>query len=64
MLYARLLYPSYYFDIYEEVMNKERSEEDLLKIISKNENFEELLKKAYLEITKYAILEKVEWIIN
>ncbi len=64
MLYARLLYPSYYFDIYEEVMNKERSEEDLLKIISKNENFEEFLKKAYLEITKYAILEKVEWIIN
>ena len=64
MLYARLLYPSYYFDIYEEVMNKERSEEDLLKIISKNENFEEFLKKAYLEIIKYAILEKVEWIIN
>ena len=64
MLYARLLYPSYYFDIYEEVMNKERSEEDLLKIISKNKNFEEFLKKAYLEITKYAILEKVEWIIN
>lgn len=64
MLYARLLYPSYYVDIYEEVMNKERSEEDLLKIISKNENFEEFLKKAYLEITKYAILEKVEWIIN
>ena len=64
MFYARLLYPSYYFDIYEEVMNKERSEEDLLKIISKNENFEEFLKKAYLEITKYAILEKVEWIIN
>lgn len=64
MLYARLLYPSYYFDIYEEIMNKERSEEDLLKIISKNENFEEFLKKAYLEITKYAILEKVEWIIN
>ena len=64
MFYARLLYPSYYFDIYEEVMNKERSEEDLLKIISKNKNFEEFLKKAYLEITKYAILEKVEWIIN
>lgn len=64
MLYARLLYPSYYFDIYEEIMNKERSEEDLLKIISKNKNFEEFLKKAYLEITKYAILEKVEWIIN
>ena len=64
MLYARLLYPSYYFDIYEEVMNKERSEEVLLKIISKNKNFEEFLKKAYLEITKYAILEKVEWIIN
>lgn len=64
MLFARLLYPSYYFDIYEEVMNKERNEEDLVNIISKNKSFEEFLKKAYLEITKYAKLEKIDWLIN
>lgn len=63
MLYARLLYPSYYFDVYDEVMNKDRKEEDLIKIISKNQEYELFLKKAYLEISKYAPLEKIDWLI-
>ena len=64
MLYARLLYPSYYFDIYEEVMNKERDEEDLVDVIKKHDLYEDFLKKAYLEITKYAMIEKIDWLIN
>lgn len=64
MLYARLLYPSYYFDIYEEVMNKERDEEDLVRVIKKADLYEDFLKKAYLEITKYAMIEKIDWLIN
>lgn len=64
MLYARLLYPSYYFDIYEEVMNKDRDEEDLVLIINKNQKYEEFLKKTYLEITKYAPIEKIDWLIS
>lgn len=64
MFYARLLYPSYYFDIYEEVMNKDRNEEDLVNIIKKSNNFETFLKEAYLEITKYAPIDKIDWLIN
>ena len=64
MLYARLLYPSYYFDIYEEVMNKDRNEEDLIKIIKKANLYEDFLKAAYLEINKYAAIEKIDWIIG
>lgn len=64
MLYARLLYPSYYFDIYEEVMNKDRNEEDLVDIIKKCSSYETFLKEAYLEITKYAPIEKIDWLIN
>lgn len=64
MLYARLLYPSYYFDIYEEVMNKERDEEDLVRVIKKADLYEDFLKKAYLEITKYAMIERIDWLIN
>ena len=64
MLYARLLYPSYYFDVYENVMNKEQNEEDLLDIIKKCNGFEYFLKEAYLEITKYAPIEKIDWLIN
>ena len=64
MLYARLLYPTYYFDVYESVMNKNGDEEELVNIIKKCDSYEEFLKKAYLEISKYAKIDKVEWIIN
>lgn len=64
MLFARLLYPSYYFDVYEEIMNKEKEEDSLIKIVSKVNDYEKFLKKAYLEISKYAPIEKIDWLIN
>ena len=64
MLYARLLYPSYYFDIYEQIMNKKIDEDNLLKVVNKVNLYEQFLKKAYLEISKYANIEKIDWIIN
>ena len=64
MLYARLLYPSYYFDVYEEIMNKDRNEEDLIKIVKKSDLYESFLKKAYLEITKYAAIDKINWLTD
>lgn len=64
MLYARLLYPSYYFDIYEDIMNNEAAEERLLPIIKKVNDYEIFLKKAYLEISKYTNLERIDWIMK
>lgn len=64
LLYARLLYPSYYFDIYEKIMNEEAEEENLIPIIEKSEEYEEFLKLAYLEISNYVIIERVEWLMN
>jgi hypothetical protein len=63
MLFARLLFPTYYFDIYEDVMNKSRNEDDLIKIIEKVEEYEKFLKKTYFEISKYAQLQKINWLI-
>jgi len=64
MLFARLLFPSYYFDIYEKVVNKDVSSEKLLKIINKANEYEIFLKKAYVLISTYAPLENIEWIKN
>ena len=64
MFYARLLYPSYYFDIYEQVMNKEIEEEKLIPFIKKASKYEEFLNKVYYEIVKIAPIEKIEWIIE
>ncbi len=64
MLYARLLYPSYYFDIYEDIMNNNGDEERLLPIIKKVNEYEDFLKKAYTEISKYTNLEKIDWLLK
>lgn len=65
MLYARLLYPSYYFDAYEEVMNNnDCSEKRVIEIVSKVHDYEKFLKDAYYELSKYTNLEHIDWIIK
>lgn len=64
MLFARLLYPSYYFDLYEQIINKNQNDDLLLKIIAKNKEYEIFLKKAYDLISSYAPLENINWLKN
>ena len=64
MLYARLLYPSYYFDIYEDIMNNGADEEKLIPIIKKVDDYEIFLKEAYYEISKYTNLERIDWLLK
>lgn len=64
LLYARLMYPSFYFDIYEKVMEGEMEESALLPIIKKAEDYEFFLQDMYQIISKFAPIEKVEWIVN
>lgn len=64
MLYGRLLYPSYYFDIYDNIMNAGCSEEKLIPIIEKIPDYELFLKSSYNVISRYTNLDKVEWIIK
>ncbi len=64
LLYARLLYPSYYFDIYEEIMNNLIEEEKIISIIEKSEDYEAFLHDAYIEINKYAPIEGIDWLLN
>ena len=64
MLYARLLYPSYYFDVYENIMNNNLEEEKLIPIINKVNEYELFLNMAYFEISKYTNLERIDWILK
>lgn len=62
MLYARLLYPSYYFDIYEKVMNNQEDEEKLIPIIALVNEYEKFLKESYNLICRYSYIESIDWI--
>lgn len=64
VLYARLLYPSYYFDMLEEVLVNEVDEKSLLKYINKQEEYQELLVYIYKLINKKYNIPKVEWLFK
>lgn len=64
MLFARLLYPTYYFDIYESIMNNNDDEGKLLPIINKVCEYEKFLNMAYKEISNYTSLERIDWILK
>lgn len=62
LLYGRLLYPSLYFDLYEEVINNHLDERMFLKIIDRVEEYEIFLYKIFLIITKKHQLPDVIWL--
>ena len=62
MLFARLLYPSYYFDVYEKVMSNECSEDQLIPIVTKVDKYEEFLSSVLGLVSKYAVIEPIDWI--
>ena len=45
-------------------MNKEEEEEALIPILEKTEDYENFLKQAYLEICKYKMIDRVEWLLQ
>lgn len=64
LLYTRLIYPSYYFDMYERIMNDELEENALLNIIEKVDSYEIFLKDIYDLLYKKNPIPKIDWISN
>ncbi len=59
---ARMLYPTYYFDIYEAIINGEDKKEELKKIINKIDDYEVLLKKIYKLLKRQFPIIPIEWL--
>ena len=64
LLYARLLYPSYYFDLHEKIINEDEAEESLLKVIDLIPRQERFLKKAWNIINDYIPIPSISWLIE
>ena len=63
LLFSRLLYPSYYFDILEKWINKKCESSELLTIINKQKEYEIFLKKTYQILSEYALLFPIDYLI-
>lgn len=63
LLYGRLLYPSFYFDMYEDIINNKIEEKEILKIIDKVNEYEDFLREFYAYIKLRANIPEVSWIL-
>ena len=61
---ARMLYPTYFFDIYDDILKDGNDEDIIYTIINKSSDYEELLKKIYETIKKATPIENIEWLIQ
>lgn len=66
LLFSRLLFPTFYFDMYDEIINNNYNEEKIIKIIEKTYAYEDVLFNIYKFIVyeKKVQLEPIEWIIK
>lgn len=63
LFYARLLFPTYYFDHYESYINDEEDENILLNIINKSLEYEIFLKKIYTYYSNKYQMFRIEWLL-
>jgi spore coat protein YutH len=62
LLYGRLLYPTYYFDLYEQIINGNIEEEAIIHIVDKVNDYEKFLDKLYRHISLMGNIPPVTWL--
>ena len=62
LLYVRMLFPSFYFDMYEEIINNQRDEKEINKITNLSSKYEELLFEIYSLFKRKVNIIGVDWI--
>lgn len=61
---ARMLYPSYYFDLYDLIIQDKRKEEEINSILDKTKEYEKLLKQIFSYLYNRYEFPEVEWLIK
>jgi spore coat protein YutH len=62
LLYARLLFPSYFFDVYEDIVEGKIKEDDILKIVDKAKEYEEFLVELHTFINRENLVPQLDWL--
>ena len=62
ILFSRILYPSFYFNLYDEIISGKKEEKELNKIISRITEYEIYLYNTYLYLRKYYDIPSIEWL--
>ncbi len=62
LILARVLYPSFYFELYDDVINNQVNESAVLKITSRIEEYEKYLQDVFNYFHKYYAVTDINWL--
>lgn len=62
LLISRLLYPSFYFDMYDDILIDNKEEKIILEVISKLDEYEEYLNKIISFFKNNYDIDEIEWL--
>lgn len=62
LVLARMLYPNYYFDLFDRVILLEESENVLYKVISRNKEYEVYLKRIGRCVATFFEIKNIDWL--
>ena len=62
LLYGRLLFPNFYFDICDQIIINQKNEEELSTIIRKSTEYEKFLNEIYIIINSKIKIPKINWV--
>ena len=59
---ARMIYPTYYYDLYEEIITNRKKDEEIKKITDKVDDYEKIIKQIYNYYKSFMITPQIEWL--
>lgn len=62
LLFGRMLYPSIYFDIYDKIINEYESENSLIYVVKRTQEYEKYLQKIYEAIKTNTKIKNIDWL--
>lgn len=62
VLFSRILYPSFYFDLYDQIITGKKEEKELNKIISRVNEYELYIYNIYLYLSKFYNIPEIDYI--
>lgn len=62
LFFARMIYPTYYFDLYEDIISGAKSSDELKKIINRVNDYQLLLQSIYNYYKNFLRITPIEWL--
>lgn len=62
LFFCRMLFPTIYFDLYEDIVIDGENERELITIITQVDSYEKLLRDLYILIEQYIRIDIIEWL--